>query len=64
MTISRRGIALTEKGSGVEVKFPSGEKRFVRNLPLTGDTEQQDRIIGEAKRPLDCFDLGRNHERN
>ena len=55
ISLSRRGIILTQKGSGVEVKFPSGEKRFVRNMPLTGDTETQDRIIGEAGRPLDYF---------
>lgn len=51
MTISRRGILLTEKGNGVEVKFPSGEKRFVINAKLTGDKEAQDKIIIEAGKP-------------
>ena len=55
MSLSRRGIILTQKGSGVEVKFPSGEKRFVYNMQLTGDTETQDKIIAEAGRPMDYF---------
>ena len=37
MTLVRRGIKLTEKGSGVEVLFPSGEKRVVINARLTGN---------------------------
>lgn len=45
MTLVRRGIALTEKGSGVEVKFPSGERRFVLNAKLTGNVADQDKII-------------------
>jgi len=53
MTLVRRGIELTEKGSGVEVKFPSGEKRYVINCKLTGDTGEQDRIILNAGRAVD-----------
>lgn len=55
MSLSRRGIILTQKGAEVEVKFPSGERRFVCNMPLTGDTDIQDRIIAEAGRPSDYF---------
>lgn len=52
MSLSRRGIILTQKGAGVEVKFPSGEKRFVLNAKLTGDITDQDRIIIAAGEPV------------
>jgi hypothetical protein len=55
MSISRRGIILTQKANGVEVKFPSGEKRFCINCKLTGEVADQDRIIFEAGKPKDYF---------
>lgn len=55
MGLSRRGIIPTQKANGVEVKFPSGEKRFVGNVKLTGIGEEQDKIISEATRPVDYF---------
>ena len=58
MTLVRRGIALTEKGSGVEVKFTSGERRFVLNARLTGNAADQDKIILEAGRPVPYSPMG------
>lgn len=58
MSLSRRGIILTQKVGGVEVKFPSGEKRFVIGVNLTGDKEAQDKIIIAAGKPRDY--LGRD----
>lgn len=55
MSLTRRGIILTQKANGVEVKFPSGEKRFVLNAVVTGNKEKQDKIILEAGRPRDYF---------
>lgn len=51
MTLIRRDIELTQKASGVEVKYPSGEKRFVLNAKLTDAATDQDRIIIEAGKP-------------
>ena len=60
MSLSRRGIILTQKANGVEVRFPSGEHRFVGNVKLTGIGEEQDKIISEATRPVDYFRPQRN----
>ena len=55
MSLSRRGIILTQKANGVEVKFPSGERRFCINCKLTGDVADQDRIILQAGKPKEYF---------
>lgn len=53
MTIYRHGIKLTEKGNGIAVLWPSGEKRFVINakMPDEKDYRKQDIIIYEAGKP-------------
>jgi hypothetical protein len=53
MSISRRGIILTQKANGVEVRFTTGERRLVLNGKLTGDIADQDKIILSAGKPLD-----------
>jgi hypothetical protein len=53
MSVTRRGIKLTAKGSAVEVLFPSGEKRLVINAKLTGNVAEQDEIILNAGKPSD-----------
>jgi hypothetical protein len=55
MSVIRRGIKLTAKGSAVEVLFPSGEKRLVINAKLTDDISEQDAIIANSGRPADYW---------
>jgi hypothetical protein len=53
MSLVRNGVILEQVDSGVKVTFPSGEKRMVLNACLTGNGEEQDRIIIEAEKPKD-----------
>ena len=56
MSLVRNGVILEQVGSGVRVTFPSGEKRMVLCASLTGCGEDQDKIITEAKRPVEYRD--------
>jgi hypothetical protein len=51
---TKRGVRFAAKGSGVEITFTTGEKRFVLGvaLPEESDTEGQSRIIIAAGRPV------------
>jgi hypothetical protein len=50
---TKRGVRFAAKGSGVEITFTTGEKRFVlAALPDEKDTERQNHLIGEAGRPV------------
>lgn len=53
MILVRKGIILEQVGSGVRVTFPSGEPHMVLCATLTGNTEEQDDIIIQAKKPRD-----------
>ena len=53
MSLVRKGIILEQVGSGVKVTFPSGEPLMVLCAMLTGDTEEQDNSIIQAKKPKD-----------
>jgi len=53
MSLVRNGVILEQVGSGVRVTFPSGEKRMVLCAVLSGCGEEQDKIITEAKRPVE-----------
>jgi hypothetical protein len=51
--INKRGVRFTEKGSGVEIVFTTGEKRFVlATMPAEKDDEGQARIILAAGKPI------------
>ena len=53
MSLVRKGIILEQVDSGVRVTFPSGEPYMVLCATLTGNTEEQDNIIIQAKKPRD-----------
>jgi hypothetical protein len=51
---TKRGVRFAAKGSGVEITFTTGEKRFMVNakLPDEKDTEAQNHLIGNAGGPI------------